>query len=204
MDKGQDLKISHFPSARDTQSRPWYCAVSTACVREGLLHGDEWRLAVKKWCWKAERIHSWYHIDRCQYISNTCHTLALDGDRIDLVEVSSLQQPKLHQVILGELPISTQCPNSWQLSHESDFELSKRVATYTPSLQQQQLKCETDTKVAKKKHLNKGNLMEHVGQILGMTTYRKLKINGETLHTHHTSQLLVASGYFCKLMAPPA
>ena len=43
--------------------------------------------------------------------------------------------------------------------------------------------------------------MEHVGQILGMTTY---KINGGTLHTHHTFQLSVALGYFCKLGAPPA
>ena len=106
VDKGQDLKISHFPSAQDTQSRTWYCAVSTADAREGLPHGYEWRLAVKS---DVERLKGYTLTSYWQMSIHfkKYHTLAVDevdDDSIDLVELSSLQQPKL-QFIPGGLPM---------------------------------------------------------------------------------------------------
>ena len=103
------VKIWRFPTSpqlRTHNPRTWYCAVSTADAREGLPHGYEWRLAVKS---DVERLKG-YTLTSYWQISihfKKYHTLAVDevdDDSIHLVELSSLQQPKL-QFIPGGLPM---------------------------------------------------------------------------------------------------
>lgn len=136
VDNGQDLKISHFPSAQDTQSRTWYCAVSTADAREGLPHGYAWRLAVKS---DVERLKGYTLTSYWQMSIHfkKYHTMAVDevdDDSIHLVELSSLQQPKL-QFIPGGLPMYEMqvgpVPKFMTASPQPDCELWKRAAAYT-------------------------------------------------------------------------